>query len=137
MKHTLRRRGASMLESVLVLIVFLSILIGSLDLGQVLFFHQALVERARNAVRYGAVRTYNATEITNMVLYNQPTAPTGRTTGDFGLTTSHVTVTRQSASTNDDRIVVTIANYRFRFFSPLIAKIATAKPIMASMPYEL
>ena len=49
------RRGQSLVESTLVLLVFLSLLLGVIDCGQVLFAHQALMDRVRGAVRWGIV----------------------------------------------------------------------------------
>ena len=49
-----RRRGHAMLEGALVLMIFLSFLIGTLDFAQFLYFHQSLVERVRMAARYCA-----------------------------------------------------------------------------------
>jgi hypothetical protein len=68
-------------------------LVGIVDFGQFLFFHQVLTDRARAGARYAAVNPYNATSIQNVVVYNSPTAPNGNPTGLFGLTTSNVTVT--------------------------------------------
>ena len=39
------RRGSTLVESSVVLMLFLVILIGVLDAGQILFFHQFLTER--------------------------------------------------------------------------------------------
>ena len=47
-----------------------------------------------------------------------------------------VSVSRQDATFNEDRIVVTISNYPFTFFTPLIAGVYQAKPIVAALPYE-
>jgi hypothetical protein len=130
------QRGQAIVEGALVLLLFAGILIGILDLAQMLFVHQAFEERARNAVRYAAVRTFDADAAKNMVLYNQPTAPVGQS-GYLGLTSSMVQVTRQgAASTNDDRIVLTISNYPYEFFSFYIAGRATGKPIQVSIPFE-
>ena len=72
-----KRRGQTLVESALVLFVFLTLLIGTLDVGQVLFVHQTLVERTRAALRWGAVRPYDDQAIRSMVLYNSPTIPGG------------------------------------------------------------
>ena len=130
------RRGQALLESALVTLVFLVLLIGVLDVCQVLFVHQTLVERSRNAVRYGAVRPYDADAIRNMVLYNQLTAPGEQAPGVFGLTPSMVSVSRLDATLHEDRIVVAITDYPFDFFSPFIAGAVRGKPIVATMPYE-
>lgn len=131
-----RQRGQTLLETALVLLLFLSILIGILDLGQVLFIHQSFVERARNAVRWQAVRPLDVEATKNMVLYNQPTAPDGAWSSYMGLTRDMISVTRQNADTNDDRIVVTLSGYPFEFFSFYIAGLATGRPIVASLPFE-
>ena len=136
------RRGQALLEGALVTLVFLVLFIGIFDVSQVLFVHQSLVERARNAVRYGVVRPYDADAIQNMVLYGQPGTlgeeedDEGPARGFLGLTASMVSVSRQDATFNEDRIVVTISNYPFTFFTPFIAGIYQAKPIVASLPYE-
>ena len=62
-------RGSTLVESVLVLLVFMSTLIALFDCSQFMFLHQTLVERVRAAARYGTVNTYSQTEIQNMVLY--------------------------------------------------------------------
>jgi len=130
------RRGQALVESALVTGVFLTLLIGVLDVGQVLFVHQTLVERTRNALRYGAVRPFDADAIRNMFLYNQPTAPEGSEEGLFGLLPSMVQVSREDAGTSADRIVIRVTKYPFRFYTPLIAGAYEGKPIIASIPYE-
>jgi hypothetical protein len=133
-----QRRGQALLESALVTLVFIVLLVGVMDIGQFLFVHQTLVERGRNALRYGVVRPFDAAAIRNMVLYNQPSAPPGGQSapGIFGLTPSMVSVTRQDATFNEDRVILTISGYPFRFFTPFIAGLARGKPITVSLPYE-
>lgn len=60
MKSRKAQSGQAMLESALVLVMFLVVLIGIVDMGQFLYFHQSLTERARAAARYGAVGTDDA-----------------------------------------------------------------------------
>ena len=52
------RRGQSLIESAHVLIVALPILLGILDFGQFLYFHQALSDCTRAAARLGAVNPF-------------------------------------------------------------------------------
>ena len=56
-KFTPRRKigssGHVMIEAAFIFVVFFSMLIGAFDFGQFLFVHQALVERARMAARWG------------------------------------------------------------------------------------
>jgi Flp pilus assembly protein TadG len=66
-------KGATILEMALIYLVFACMLIGAFDFGQFLFVHQALVERARYAARWGAINDPTDTaSIKNMVRYFQP-----------------------------------------------------------------
>jgi len=138
------RRGQALVESALVTLVFVVVLIGVMDMGQVMFVHQTMTERSRNAVRYGAVRPYNPVAIRNMFLYDQPTVPgeelpdgdQSLVPGLFDLDASMVQVARMDADTAEDRIVLTIANYPFRLFTPFIAGSHQGRPIVTTMPHE-
>jgi TadE-like protein len=104
-----RRKGSTLLESVLTLVVFLSLFIGVLDMGEMFFVHQTLTDRARNAARWGAVNAFDPVSMQNLVLYGAMTPANGQTPS-FGLTTANVTVTRPAASIGlpEDRVVVTV-----------------------------
>ena len=78
-----QRRGEVLLESALVLLALLITLIGALDFGQLLFFHQSFRERVRAGVRYAVVHTYDPAQIRNMVVYNSTTAPPGEPPGPW------------------------------------------------------
>ena|SRR5690348_8941419 len=125
-------RGSTMLELSFIFLVFFSLLMGSFDFGQFLFLHQALVERARYAARWGMATTGATTsEIQNMVLYGQPTAGSN---GYFGLTSSMVTVTESNPNTYNWRISVLISNYPYHMFSPYIAGTYTGPNINVTIP---
>ncbi|MCW5977885.1 MAG: pilus assembly protein [Bryobacteraceae bacterium] len=141
-----KRKGQALLESALVTTTFFIFVIGLLDVGQVLFVHQSIVERVRAAARYGAVRPYDPAAIRNMVLYSNPGLPGGDggvganqtpPPGFMGLTQSMVTVTRSGAWTDGDRISITVDGYPLRFYNPLIAGVGRGKPIAIAMPFEL
>ncbi|HXA06077.1 MAG TPA: TadE family protein [Bryobacteraceae bacterium] len=104
-----RRKGSTLLESVLTLVVFLSLFIGVLDMGEMFFVHQTLTDRARNAARWGAVNAFDPVSMQNLVLYGAKSPVNGQTPS-FGLTTANVTVTRPAASIGlpEDRVVVTV-----------------------------
>jgi hypothetical protein len=131
--QTARKRGQAIVEGALVTLVLAAVLIGIFDLGLVLFIHQTFTTRVRSAVRYGVVNPYDETAIKNMVLYGQPT--TG-TSGMFGLTAAMVSVTESGLGTNDQRIVVTISGFPYRFFSPWIGGAFNGRSISASLPLE-
>src|SRR5213080_960762 len=69
-----KRRGQAVIESSLILLIFIPVLIGIMDFGQFLYFHQSLSERARAGARYGAVHgtatAINTTQVANFALYN-------------------------------------------------------------------
>ena len=134
----LQQRGQAMVESALVLIVSLGVLMGTCDFGQFLYLHQSLTERVRMAARYGAVKPYTwpGTDTQNMAVYNTTTPAQGAKSVVPGLTTSMVTAEIIAEGTDAARIRVSITNYPFNFFSPWIARQATARPIIASIPYE-
>ena len=71
------RRGQSLVEATLVMMVFLSLLVGIVDCGQVLYSHQALEERVRSSVRWASVHPFDGTgeQVANLVLYNSLEAP--------------------------------------------------------------
>ena len=103
------RRGGALLESALTLIVFLTLFIGIFDIGEMLFIHQTLTDRARNAVRWGVVNNFDVTSIQNLVLYGATTPAPGQTPS-FGLAASNVSVSRPAASIGkpEDRVIVTV-----------------------------
>jgi Flp pilus assembly protein TadG len=125
-----------MLEGALVLMIFLSFLIGTLDFAQFLYFHQSLVERVRMAARYGAVHPTDIAGMRNMAVYNKAVPSSSDAPLVANLTTAMVAVSSLDAGTPEARVTVTISNYPFQFFSPLIAGANTAKPITATMVSE-
>ena len=130
------RRGQALIESALILLSFLAILIGAFDFGQVLFFHQFLVERTRAGVRWGAVHAFDQTAIKNMIRYNQPTQPDGAQPF-LGLSDSNITVTVFDSGAPTERIQVAIVDYQYHFFSPWIAKTFTNNmAVVETLPTE-
>ncbi len=128
-----------MVEATLVLLVFFSLLLGVIDCGEVLFAHEALVERARSAVRWGALHSWQGPEpIVNLVLYGSAEAPRRATPGYLGLTPSNVQVRHQPSSVEhpDDEIVtVSIVNFESHFISPWATKVlVSSRPVMISAP---
>lgn len=133
--RTHRRRGSTLIESSIVLTLFLVILIAVMDFAQVLFFHHVLSERVRTGVRYAVVHAYNEAAIKKLVAYNNPAAD-GGTSGIFGLTPDQVLVARWSAGTAEERVEVKISGYTMRFLSPWLAGTFTPGPFRAVMPAE-
>jgi hypothetical protein len=145
------QRGQALVESVLTLTAFLAIFLGMIEVGEILYIHQTLVERTRNAVRWGAVNawddTNSPTEISNVVLYGTSTPGPG-STPIFGLSSSNVTVTRpQPDYSAADRIVVAVSGYSLTFFTNAMVQLSggnsnanaqfTGLTIQQSLPYEV
>ena len=132
-----RSKGAVMLETALVSLAFTAMLIGVFDFAQFLFIHQALVERARYATRWGALSDpSNLTAVQNMILYNQAATPPDGTPGYFGLTPGMVQVARPYSG-QDDCLVVLISNYSYQMISPYIAGSYNGPNIEVSVPLGL
>ena len=130
-----RSRGSALVETALIFIVFAAMLIGTFDFGQFLFIHQALVERARYAARWGAVNDpTDTTSVQNMVLYNQSTTPAGGTATYFNLTTDNVSVTNPGSGTDQYRLNIQISGYSYSILSLYIAGTYTGPPITVSVP---
>ena len=129
------RKGSTLVESSVVLMLFLVILIGVLDAGQILFFHQFLTDRVRSGARYAVVHTFDAAAVANVVAFNDPAPPAG-TTGLFGLTAAMVSVTHCDAGTLADRVQVQVTGYKMRFLSPWLAGVFTPGPFQAVAPVE-
>jgi Flp pilus assembly protein TadG len=135
----MREKGQSLVESALVLLVFLAMLLGVFDCAQVLFAHQALVERVRTAVRWGMIHPDQGTApISNLVLYNQTAEPRATRDGYLGLKPENVRVIHRPApadAPDDELLTVSIVNYESHFFSPWIARVLiTPRPVMMSVP---
>jgi len=136
-----RSRGAVLVEMALIYLVFACLLIGAFDFGQFLFVHQALVERARYAARWGAINDpTDTTSITNMVRFFQATDP--GTPAYFNLTdgssgTGNVKVTNLGSGTDQYRLNVTISGYSFVSLSPYLGGNLTGPPITVSVPLGL
>jgi hypothetical protein len=68
-----RPRGQSLVEGTLVMLLFFALLLGVVDCGQLIFAHQALVERARAAARWGSLHPEAGPEpVRNLLLYGTP-----------------------------------------------------------------
>ena len=128
-------RGSTLVESSIILLVFLVILTGILDVGQVLFFHHVLTERVRAGARYAAVHAFDPGAIRNVVSYNSASAPPGGG-GLFGLDPSLVEVNRYDEGTAKARIEVSVSTFTLHFASPWLMRDFTPQPFRAVVPIE-
>jgi Flp pilus assembly protein TadG len=141
MRSRNKRSGQALIESGLIMMIFVPVMIGIMDFGQFLYFHQSLTERTRAAARYGAVHTFNATEIANVAIYNDSTGTTNGATAilPYLNTTSGtdgcVTATLTDAGTDDARVRVTITNYPYNFL--IFPTSVNKRTITDTEPYEV
>ena len=136
---TSRRRraskGSAFVEMAAISLVFLMLLLGAFDFGQFLFVHQALVERARYAARWGAINDpTNSASIKNMVRYLQSADPPSGTASYMNLTDSNVTVSNPGSGTDNYYLTVRISDYSFVVLSPVIGGNLTGPPVTVSVP---
>jgi Flp pilus assembly protein TadG len=137
--RTKPEKGQTLVEATLVLLAFLAMLLGVFDCGQVLFAHQALVDRVASAVRWGMIHPQQGTEpVMNLVLYNQTAEPRAARAGYLGLKPENVRVVRRPPSPDapdDELLTVSIVNYESHFFSPWIARVLVSpRPVLVSVP---
>jgi Flp pilus assembly protein TadG len=143
-KKRSNRNGQVFVESALVILVYLTVLIGTLDIGQYMYFHQTLTERARSAARYGAVNWADRNGVQNIAVYNDATGTTNGARAILpGLTTAMVTVClpgdtscADPGNTVDSVITVTISGYQMVTFNLLMPQSFTNRPITVSLPSE-
>ena len=132
-------KGQGLVEATFVLLAFFALLLGVIDCAQVLFAHQALVERVRSSVRWGVVHPWEGPDrITNLILYGEQEAPRLATPGFLGLKPENVRVRYQEATTerpDDETLRVEIVNFECHFFSPVIGKtLVNPRPVSISAP---
>jgi len=131
-----RQKGQALLEGALVFSTLILMIIGIMDFGQFLFFHQVLTDRARAGARWAAANAYDATSIQNMVVFNSTTAPQGATVGLFGLTTANVVVTPTPAKGNPTYVQVRITGFPIILLSPFLTKSYKMRDIVVTRQAE-
>jgi Flp pilus assembly protein TadG len=137
-----QERGQAFVETGLMLMIVLPIVIGIMDFGQFLYFHQALSDRTRAAARWAAVNTFDATQITNVAIYNDPNGSANgasRVLPHLNNTTAgsngYVSATLSDAGTDDARVTVTITNFPYNFL--LMPSSLNYRTIYDTEPYEI
>lgn len=144
MRSRKNQRGQALVESGLVMLVFLPVFIGIMDFGQFLYLNQTLWERTRVAARYGATTTYTSpgTDIVNMAIYNDPagaangaSATLPNMQGTDSTKDGYVTATLSAADADGTRrIVVTVTHYPYSFL--LMPSNQNYRTVVDTEPYE-
>ncbi len=106
-----------MVEGALIFVLGVSLLIGLLDIGQILFIHQTVVDRTNTAARWASVSPFDATQIKNMILYGTPSAGTPGSEL-FNMSASNISVAHDTSDgAYADRISIVVSGYSYLFFS--------------------
>src|SRR5260370_9438220 len=142
MRSRKNQRGQALVESGLVMLVFLPVFIGIMDFGQFLYLNQTLWERTRVAARYGATVPYtDGKDTVNMAIYNDPAqAAVASTTlpnmqGSDSTADGYVTATLSAADADGSRrIVVTVTHYPYDFL--MMPSKRNYRTVVDTEPYE-
>lgn len=119
-------RGAALMEFAIAATVFLTSLFGVIEVGRLLWTHNALRDAARRGARYAAVRKNDAasqTAVKKMVVYGDPNAnPATAQPVVVGLTTANVALEYQNYNgiQLSSRATVSITGTTFKFAVPLV-----------------
>jgi Flp pilus assembly protein TadG len=116
-----RERGAALVEFAIAATVFLTATFAVLELGRLLWVHNALTDAARRGARYAVNQPQSAqaiSDIKNIAVYGN-TAGTG-TPLVTDLTTDKVFVFYDNYTLGGGTVRVEIQNYDFRFVVPLV-----------------
>lgn len=142
------RRGQTLVEFAVAILVILVFLFGVIDWGIAYHMHQRVVHQAAEAARWVSVRGRDANTILaparNIVLCGYQTCD-----GSFpiiGLTSDQITITTpllyddisSGTSTADPRyhVVIEITNYRYQMFTPFVGKLLSPRRFVVSHPME-
>lgn len=127
-RHDRKRgeRGAALMEFAIAATVFLTSLFGVIEVGRLLWTHNALRDAARRGARYAAIRkndTASQTAVKKMVVYGDPNAnPATAQPVVAGLTTANVVLEYQNYNgiQLSSRATVSITGASFKFAVPLV-----------------
>jgi Flp pilus assembly protein TadG len=133
-----REKGASLVESALVLVTVLGMILFILDMGRILLMQQFITARAQATVRQAVVNNWSAANVQNYLVYNSTTAPGGSgTPGLLGLLPSQVSYTPLGTSgTPDYRLQVTVSGVPAFTWIPFISGIYTLPTVVATAPAQ-
>jgi uncharacterized membrane protein len=131
-----KRKGATLIESALVLLTLIWMIIFVMDMGRLLLTQQLVTERARIAARNAAVNNWNAATVANFASYNSTTSSSSGP-GLLGLQPSQVSYqTLGTPGAPDYRLRVTIQGLQAFTWIPFLDGKYTAAPVVATTPAQ-
>lgn len=145
-----REKGNVFIESALVLTSFMLVMVGIVDLAQILYVNQAITERVRGVTRASAINGAAPEEIRNLIAYGNKEGPasdgsaqSGTDGGEsispkgyMGLQPRHINVQVLDRTFNEHRLVVEISGLPVTIVSPLIAGRGQNLPLRITVPLE-
>ncbi|MCU1339770.1 MAG: TadE family protein [Bryobacterales bacterium] len=136
-RRSKNQKGATFVETSLVLLTMLGMVIFIMDMGRILLMQQYITERARTTVRSAVVNDWTSTAAANYLVYNSTTAPNGGGAGFIGLQTSQVSYQKLGiAGAPDYRVQIKVTNVPALVLTPYMAGTYTLAPIVATMPAQ-
>jgi len=138
-------RGGTLIEFTVVAAVFFMMLVGIVAAGNLYYTHNALVEATRRGARYAVLNpSGGATAVQNVVIYGNPSPPSGATPLVYNLQPANVTVCYQGAVSCPGQafgvaagaVTVTIQNYSFPFVLPTSTTSITMPPYRTTLMGE-
>lgn len=118
-RQTNTEHGSSLVEMVIGASVLMTVVFGVLEVGRLLWTHNALAEAARQGARYAAISTQNVNNVKNFVVYGTASPGGEANPAVYGLTTSNVNVTYSGFGVKQGTVSVEITGYEFNFNVPI------------------
>jgi Flp pilus assembly protein TadG len=112
-------RGAALVEFAIAASVFLAVTFGVLELGRLLWVHNALTDATRRGARFAVNRTQGSTDDIKRVAVYGDAAGTGAPLVN-DLTVDHVKVTHAGWGVGAGTVTVEIENFDFKFVVPIL-----------------
>lgn len=136
--------GATLMEFSIAATVFFLALFGVLEMGRLLWTHNALTEAVRKGARYAVLNKKNdpitntqLQNVQNLVVYGTPSPAAGASPVIPGLTTAMVTATYSGDfGVKLGTATITITGYTFNFSVPLFGTSITLPTYKSTMTGE-
>lgn len=120
------QRGAALAEVAIVLTVLLTVILGVVEIGRLMWTVNALTDATRQGARYAVVNPVDQGKVKNMVVYGSPAG--GTTPVVSGLAPANVNVSYIAGAIDCGgvfglgcgQVQVNITNYSFNFAVPLV-----------------
>ena len=123
------------------LTIFVPLMMGIMDFGQFLYFHQALSDRTQAAARWASVNPFDEAQIANVAIYNDPAGAANGAAkvlpylNTVAGTEGYVSAKLSGAGTEDARVTVTISSYPNGLL--ILPSTINHRTLSATEPYEL